>query len=369
MGGRVSFLLVAVLVAGSVGPVSVGGGLPPGDGNPIPSEDPFFHKTGINNDPHAVHRDVVLVDEDGDGQETTRFADPDSHDHDHTRVLYRDEGCTALDTIDLPRELQSIWWNTTNVTPQNFTNDDFLSFGSTTVELTWGLGSWRVGLQVEDDCQAIDWTNFTVTVVPSTTTLHATAFETPLGDAWELDGLWQVTDACDVRDEDGAALAFTRYDLDPLEDAPDCDYDTDQLGGERVEGAAMLRVDLTDGRAMGSWDRVVIDFQHQWEVQNYSPLHTQRFPELTDHDVRTFETSTDGGDTWTTHERWDDETPTPPAGWVDDTWWDRHTEILELEGPVAEDELLVRWRFDSRDRFDNDHMGWFVDDVTVEGLG
>jgi hypothetical protein len=180
---------------------------------------------------------------------------------------------------------------------------------------------------------------------------------------WTTTGLWRIANAesCNLEEPTGSVLMYNEKDLDtPTADQPDCDYDT----GQRTSGSAVVEtVDVSD------WTKIGIQFDHR---------HTLGTDALQDEDQATFDASLDGGETWfgaNATERgcgtavndagqhcWDDDSY-PQDDLIQQTW------VLDLtEHQPTSEPLQLRWSFDSQDRFDNDHLGWLIDDVTVLGL-
>lgn len=310
----------------------------------------------VNHPPHPIHGDVVLVDRDGDGEETARLEDVHSHDHDETRTpLERDVSCEFFDSIPSP-ELAYFWLNSTDETEKSLiAGENFIDVENPTRKVTWGQGTWDVAMRVEDECGERVWTNFTVSVVPDATPLVATGFEDGLSSAWTTTGLWQVTDACST-DLEGAQLAFTQ---EPGVVREDCNYDRAERPLDR--GEATVAVDLSEGREQGTWHRLAVGFDHRFDVQDRTPLQIERPPALTERDVMRFQVSRDDGQTWTTLASWDDDTPDRAQGIYN---WTLETDPASASG----DELLLRWTFETRGPLANDARGWFVDDLTVRGL-
>lgn len=316
----------------------------------------------LNQPPVAQHSDRVVEDADDDGEVTIRFEDNNSEDPDHVH----EEGNNLLcqiddsDSTDGNNGIQEYRWH--NTTGQNQT--DFLSLGNPSTEQTFPIGTYKIGLRVEDICGASDWTNFTLEVVPEIIEVYN--FNDGLDEAWDTTGLWQVTDECDVG-ADGSYLAFTEVEAEGSEIFPDCDYDT----GDAPSGSATLSLDLSHDANSNetSWYKFAVSFDHFWDTGK---------SDLEDQDKMTVEASFDGGETWVGSDDtdtgcgtvendegencWDDDSEEPDE-------WRNHENVFDVRDHDYDGgEIMFRWTFDAINSNDNDNLGWLVDNVVVSGV-
>ena len=153
-------------------------------------------------------------------------------------------------------------------------------------------------------------------------------FESGLG-AWSTSGLWNLqteTDTC------GALVAPFPSPVNALYygQPSTCNYDT----GAANSGSLTLNspLSLPPGAATLSF----------WSYEN-----TEKFG---GYDVRLVEVSTNGVD-WALL----------GLGNQEDVWYQRSLDLT----PYAGEDIQFRFRFDTIDDFDNDFLGWFVDDVQI----
>lgn len=325
---------------------------------------------GINTPPTAQHPDRLFEDADGDGQVTIRLEDFRSVDPDHVHEDDRGAHCAPLGTPGISHNgIEShMWYNTTGLDgsePLDSLRDRFLSYGQRSQPLTFGIGTYEIGLQVTDICEASGWTNFTVEIHPRPVQLYAfdASEETP---ELETSGLWQVTETCQGIGAQAPWLAYTEHDRDDPLSSRDCDHGS--VTG--TDGSATLAaIPLTEGMGDSgtSWGRLAVSFDHYFDVETSS---------LTDEHRMVFEASFDGGRTWigSNHtdagcsgERddegrncWDDDS--------DSEGWNTETTIFDLRATGHDGEVHLRWTFNATSLSGDDRKGWFVDNVEIYGL-
>jgi hypothetical protein len=317
----------------------------------------------LNQEPNAQHGDRIVEDEDGDGQVTLRFYDNSSSDPDS--VFNNDVYCDLDDETTSTENLERYWWDTSDEENFEKSKETYLGKGDPSPKNEFDVGIHRIGLEVEDNCGATDWTNFTLEVNHELIEVYRFDDSLSLGDEWSTNSLWGVTEECETGD--GARQPYLAYTVvDDL--TSECDFET----GDAPSGSATLAKDLSHSASSDekSWNRIGIEFRHWWDTAEPRSLEDQ--------DMMVFQVSFDGGETWQLGDHtqqgcgdveneggtfcWDDDSPESGE-------WQRVQKTFDLRTEDYDGgEILFRWHFDALSGADNDGEGWFVDDVEITGI-
>jgi len=176
-------------------------------------------------------------------------------------------------------------------------------------------------------------------VVDQTVTLLTEDFEDD--PSWSAGGLWHITgDGGVVGVNDlGQTNHAAYYGQD---DAGTPNYDTNQ----RTTGSLTL---VSPVVPMADVEAVRIDFDFWREVESFAQGG---------YDVVRLEVKFDDGE-WLT--KWSRDSGTPPlAEWTDTA--------CEFETPEGAVQMLIRFVFDSIDKWYNDYVGWLVDNIKVTSI-
>ncbi len=140
--------------------------------------------------------------------------------------------------------------------------------------------------------------------------------------------LWRLSTDCVTAASGSWKLAFSRS-------SPNCDYDV----GRATGWARTPTINLS------GYTQATLKFNHFWETESYNG----------NYDVMRVQVSTNGGSSWTTVKSWNSSDPNP-SNYL--------SEAIDVSSYISTN-FRVRFHFDSQDRFSNDFLGWYVDDVEV----
>lgn len=197
--------------------------------------------------------------------------------------------------------------------------------------------SYRVELTVANSTGSTDTTEGFVTAsIPDQDTgqtrLFHDGFEEQTLWSWASGGennLWRIGDDCVEPWSGGWVLTFSIK--------TQCNYDDGHVQGHMTTPLI---------NASGLHD-VTLSFAHFFEVENSTGVW----------DAMSVKVSDDGGRNYETLAQWDGRHQTNEA-------W----EAVSLDvTPYASEELTVQFFFDSFDYLANDYLGWYIDEVEVQG--
>ncbi len=162
--------------------------------------------------------------------------------------------------------------------------------------------------------------------IPPTCPLPCTeSFDDGPATFFRTTSLWHQTSSCASAPSGDTLLAFTREAT--------CTYET----GNRVRGFAEVHVDIPSGESAS------VTFDHKTEAS--SDASTEGL----------FLAYSIDGDDWFILEDFRSSASTP--------WTTVTVDASALTGMAVQ----LRWWFDTFDEVDNDHAGWFIDNVVIEG--
>lgn len=212
------------------------------------------------------------------------------------------------------------------------------------------LGHFAFTLEAWDSCEARDLDHVHGFVASDRTELASWGFEDGVPSGWSVDGIADVTDACQVSSS-GSYLAFNEG---PGADGA-CGYASDQP----VEGTATFAYDP------GPTDHLALEFQTRFDIRDGVGSLPEELLGNVVEDVLTVQASFDG-ENWTKpnhtfqYQRLDED--------LDDRWY-RAGGIYNLTDRALEDgNVTFRFDFESRTAVEDGGYGWLVDDVTLSRL-
>jgi PKD repeat protein len=190
-------------------------------------------------------------------------------------------------------------------------------------------GTYTVSLTVTDNGGETGSTSKEISVSDAVT-LFSEDFDDGSANGWALGGLWHVSSQCASAPSAPNYLGFNQDS--------DCEYSTDK----RVQGNAQFNLDLTGQTG------ATLTFDHRFEKETDPSVRR---------DEMKIEVAIAGSTTWSTLKLWDSRDANQPS-------WAPYSVDLDT---YAGDNIMLRFRFDTRDHLANNYAGWFIDNVVVIG--